>query len=191
MVEPQNFETQEVGVILTVTPDLSPEGLINLALQPKIISEPEWRDYGMKVPMDAVMGDTTIMAQAGDALQNITQSKTSEDIQWFSVPMEQPFFKERSIDTHVTLYNGATIVMGGLITEERRSMEDKIPFLGDIPFIGRIFRSRSEWSNKRNLLIFVTARLVDPNGRQIMLNVSDKEAGAPEKGSVTPAPAAN
>ena len=191
MVEPQNFETQEVGVILTVTPDLSPEGLINLALQPKIISEPEWRDYGMKVPMDAVMGDTTIMAQAGDALQNITQSKTSEDIQWFSVPMEQPFFKERSIDTHVTLYNGATIVMGGLITEERRSMEDKIPFLGDIPFIGRIFRSRSEWSNKRNLLIFVTARLVDPNGRQIMLNVSDKDAGAPEKGSVTPAPAAN
>ena len=97
----------------------------------------------------------------------------------------------RSIDTHVTLYNGATIVMGGLITEERRSMEDKIPFLGDIPFIGRIFRSRSEWSNKRNLLIFVTARLVDPNGRQIMLNVSDKDAGAPEKGSVTPAPAAN
>ena len=193
MVEPQNFETQEVGVILTVTPDLSPEGLINLALQPRIVSEPEWRDYGMKVPMDAVMGDTSIVTSSLDGLQNLasSQSKSSEDIQWFSVPMEQPFFKERSIDTHVTLYNGSTIVMGGLITEERRSMEDKIPFLGDIPFLGRLFRSRSEWSNKRNLLIFVTARLVDPNGRQIMLNVSEKEAAPQDTAGVTPAPAAN
>ncbi len=192
MVEPQNFETQEVGVILTVTPDLSPEGLINLQLQPKIVSEPEWRDFGMKVPMDAVMGDTNIMTQGLDGLQNLTSAKSNDDIQWFSVPMEQPFFKERSIDTHVTLYNGATIVMGGLITEERRSMEDKIPFLGDIPFIGRIFRSRSEWSNKRNLLIFVTARLVDPNGRQIVQNTGDKpEGNAAEGAKVTPAPAAN
>ncbi len=192
MVEPQNFETQEVGVILTVTPDLSPEGLINLQLTPKIVSEPEWRDYGMKVPMDAVMGDTSIVTSSLDGVQNLATSKSADDIQWFSVPMEQPFFKERSIDTHVTLYNGATIVMGGLITEERRSMEDKIPFLGDIPFIGRIFRSRSEWSNKRNLLIFVTARLVDPNGRQIIQNVSDKvEPTAADAAQVTPAPAAN
>jgi len=192
MVEPQNFETQEVGVILTVTPDLSPEGLINLALQPKIVSEPEWRDFGMKVPMDAVMGDQNTILQAANGVANLasSQSKSSDDIEWFSVPMEQPFFKERSIDTHVTLYNGSTIVMGGLITEERRSMEDKIPFLGDIPFIGRIFRSRSEWSNKRNLLIFVTARLVDPNGRQIIQNVGEKE-GQGNEPKVTPAPAAN
>jgi type II secretory pathway component GspD/PulD (secretin) len=46
-------------------------------------------------------------------------------------------------------------------------MEDKIPFLGDIPFLGRFFRSRSEWSSKRNLLLFVTARLVGPDGRMI------------------------
>ena len=70
-------------------------------------------------------------------------------------------------------------------------MEDKIPFLGDIPFLGRLFRSRSEWSNKRNLLIFVTARLVDPNGRQILQNVSEKDAGGQDTASVTPAPAAN
>ena len=94
--------------------------------------------------------------------------------------MEQPFFKERSIDTVVTLYNGATVVMGGLITEERKSMEDKIPFLGDIPFLGRFFRSRSEWSNKRNLLLFVTARLVGPDGRMIQ-----------NSGTTTVAPAGN
>ncbi len=174
MVEPQNFEQQEVGVILTVTPELSPEGLINLALEPKVISEPTWKDYGMKVPMAVVQSSTAQLA-SGDA--------------WFTVPMEQPFFKERSINTHVTLYNGSTIVMGGLITEERKSMEDKIPFLGDIPYIGRLFRSRSEWSNKRNLLIFLSARLVDPNGRQIIQN-QDADTTVAEKGAVTPAPEA-
>jgi general secretion pathway protein D len=190
MVEPQNFETQDVGVILTVTPELSAEGqMINLSLTPKVISEPDWKDYGMKVPMSAVMSESA---------QTMAMVTGSDDMNWFQVPMEQPFFKERSIDTHISIYNGATIVMGGLITEERRSMEDKIPFLGDIPFIGRLFRSRSEWSNKRNLLLFVTARLVDPRGRQVTLGSGDDTAapaaGAPAGGSaeqaaVTPAPA--
>ena len=159
MVEPQNFETQEVGVMLTVMPEMSSDGnYINLKLTPRVISEPIWKDYGMKVPMSSVMSSTA---------QAMALASGNEDMQWFTVPMEQPFFKERSIDTLVTLYNGATVVMGGLITEERKSMEDKIPFLGDIPFIGRLFRSRSEWSSKRNLLLFVTARLVGPDGRMI------------------------
>ena len=201
MVEPQNFEQQEVGVILTCTPDVSAEGqMINLQLTPKVIGEPEWRDYGMKVPLEAVMGEKRGMfgemniqgtaSELANLMNSVSQSNTdSDEIQWFTVPMEQPFFKERSIDTHVSIYNGATIVMGGLITEERKSMEDKIPFLGDIPFIGRLFRSRSEWSNKRNLLIFVTARLVDPRGRQMTLGTGD-DAGSTEQpeAGVTPAP---
>ena len=181
MVEPQNFETQEVGVILTVTPELSAEGnFINLKLNPKVVSEPTWKDYGMKVPMSSVMSSTA---------QAMALASGNEDMQWFTVPMEQPFFKERSIDTVVTLYNGATLVMGGLITEERKSMEDKIPFLGDIPFLGRIFRSRSEWSNKRNLLLFVTARLVGPDGRMIQNSTGTVTTPA-EAGSAAPAPAA-
>ena len=194
MVEPQNFETQEVGVILTCTPDVSAEGqMINLQLTPKVISEPTWRDYGMKIPMAAVLPESafgTLTQMADGTMRYISNEESGNDMEWFTVPMEQPFFKERSIDTHVSIYNGATIVMGGLITEERKSMEDKIPFLGDIPYIGRIFRSRSEWSSKRNLLIFVTARLVDPRGRQMTLGTGD-DAGAtaeqPEAG-VTPAP---
>ena len=128
----------------------------------------------MKVPMSSVMSS---------AAQVAAMASGQDDMQWFSVPMEQPFFKERSIDTVVTLYNGATVVMGGLITEERKSMEDKIPFLGDIPFLGRLFRSRSEWSNKRNLLLFVTARRVGPDGRMIQ-NSSSSDSDK------TPAPAA-
>ena len=106
---------------------------------------------------------------------------------YYDAPMEQPFFKLRSIETDITIANGATVVMGGLITEERKSMEDKIPYLGDLPWIGRFFRSRSEWSNKRNLLIFVTARLVDPMGRQISMGVTEDTA-ADGDAKVTPAP---
>ena len=183
MVEPQNFTMREVGVILNVTPEVSAEGqMINLDLKPQIISEPTWKDYGMRVPMASVMSENA----------QVYQQMTGGDM-WFNVPMEQPFFKVRAIETHVSLYNGSTLVMGGLITEERKSMEDKIPFLGDIPWLGRFFRSRSEWSDKRNLLLFVTARLVDPNGRQMMMGAGDdaaKAKTADASKAAAPAPAA-
>jgi len=82
--------------------------------------------------------------------------------------MQQPFFHTRTISTSISIYNGATVVMGGMITEARQEVDDKIPFLGDIPILGRLFRSRSESSVKRNLLIFVTAKLVDPAGNALM-----------------------
>ena len=59
------------------------------------------------------------------------------------------------------------VVMGGLIREELTTIKDKVPILGDIPVLGRLFRSEGQYSRKKNLLIFVTARLVDPAGRPI------------------------
>ena len=100
------------------------------------------------------------------ALDNLT-SGGNENMTYYDVPMEQPFFHVRSVDSKVSVYPGATIVMGGLITEARKAMDDKIPFLGDIPFIGRLFRSHSEQTSKRNLLIFVTTRIVDGRGREM------------------------
>ena len=58
-------------------------------------------------------------------------------------------------------------MMGGMISEVRIDVHDKVPFFGDIPIIGRFFRSDYEQSEKRNLLIFVTARLVNPAGMPI------------------------
>jgi general secretion pathway protein D len=54
--------------------------------------------------------------------------------------------------------------MGGLTREEVKEVQDKVPILGDIPLIGRLFRSKSETVQKRNLLIFVTARTISPTG---------------------------
>ena len=128
-------------------------------------------------------------AQATDAattaLENLTSQSSADNITYYDAPMEQPFFHVRSIDSNVSVYPGATIVMGGLITEARKAMDDKVPFLGDIPFIGRFFRSHSEWTSKRNLLIFVTTRLVDVQGREVALGaIEDKNA------NVKPAPKA-
>ena len=218
VVEPENFTMREVGVILQVTPELSQGGqLINLHLQPRVVSEPTWKNYGMRIPkssnsqynaFDSVanimnslvanimtLGGTLSNEEIADyrsmlkssAMTSINAINSGENtLSYYDAPMEQPFFKTRSIETDITIANGATVVMGGLITEERKSMEDKIPFLGDIPWLGRFFRSRSEWSHKRNLLIFVTARLVDPMGRQISMGVSENAGG--EEAKVTAAP---
>lgn len=168
-VEPQNFETREVGVILQVVPEVSPEGqMINLMLNPQVVSEPTWKNYGMKIPYFKPSNNLTSLAGLSDAAVNTVMGQQSaEDIQYMELPMEQPFFSVRSVSTQLSVYNGATVVMGGLITESRTAIEDKIPFLGDIPYLGRLFRSKAESSEKRNLLVFVTARLVDLDGRVI------------------------
>ena len=143
-VEPQNFQTREVGVILQVTPRVSSDGTrISLDLTPAVVSIPTWKDYGYTYPMDVRSGEG------------------------FHLTMEQPFFPVRSLATTVDIYNGSTVVMGGMITEERYSEEDKIPILGDIPILGRLFRYKYDQSEKKNLLIFVSARLVDPAGRTV------------------------
>jgi general secretion pathway protein D len=64
----------------------------------------------------------------------------------------------------VTIWDGATLIMGGLTREDVKKVHDKIPVLGSMPLIGRLFRSDGESVQKRNLLIFVTANLVNPSG---------------------------
>jgi general secretion pathway protein D len=73
-------------------------------------------------------------------------------------------FASRNITTSIVIYDGQTVVLGGLIREDINKIEDKIPFLGDLPFVGRLFRSKVDSRSKRNLLIFVSARLIDPAG---------------------------
>jgi general secretion pathway protein D len=68
--------------------------------------------------------------------------------------------------------------MGGLITEKQTTSLDKIPVLGDIPLLGKFFQSKTSDSAKFNLLIFVTANLVDPAGNKINKELITTVAGA-------------
>jgi general secretion pathway protein D len=54
--------------------------------------------------------------------------------------------------------------MGGLVDERTETFRDQVPFLGDIPYLGRLFRTEGSRSAKKNLTIFVTATQVDVNG---------------------------
>ena len=90
----------------------------------------------------------------------------------------QPIFAVRELTTRVTVWDGATLVMGGLTREDVKKVNDKVPVLGSVPIIGRLFRSEGESSQKRNLLIFVTANLVNPGG------ALQKQAGGTPAGSL-------
>ncbi|MBU0679779.1 MAG: hypothetical protein KJ626_16885 [Verrucomicrobia bacterium] len=140
-VTPGSFETRQVGVILNVTPTVGPDGYtIDLTLAPEVAELIGWLQYGSSIT-------------AGG--------------QSFTYNIPQPIFESRNVTTSIVIWDGQTVVMGGLMRETVVTVDDKIPILGDIPLLGRLFRTEGEKSEKSNLLIFVTARLVDPAGHPI------------------------
>jgi len=68
---------------------------------------------------------------------------------------------KNQINTNVLVNNGETVVLGGIFEQETRNGQTKVPFLGDIPYLGRLFRKDLKSDNKRELLIFVTPRIVN------------------------------
>ena len=139
---PQEFSTRNVGVELKVTPTVEEDDYsISLDLNPKVTEFEGFVEYGG--PSIAISGGTTVTVPPG---------------------FYQPIFAVREVTTKVTLWDGATLVMGGLTREDVKKVHDKVPVLGSLPLIGRLFRSQGESSQKRNLLIFVTANLVTPGG---------------------------
>jgi type IV pilus assembly protein PilQ len=72
-----------------------------------------------------------------------------------------PSIDTRSVQTQVLVADGQTVVLGGIYETERRETISKVPFLGDIPFAGVLFRSKQRTDNKAELLIFVTPRILE------------------------------
>jgi len=72
-----------------------------------------------------------------------------------------PSIDTRSVETQVLVADGQTVVLGGIYETERRETINKVPFLGDIPFAGALFRSKQKTDNKAELLIFVTPRILE------------------------------
>ena len=72
-----------------------------------------------------------------------------------------PSIDTRSVETQVLVADGQTVVLGGIYETERRETVTKVPFLGDIPFVGRLFKSTQRINNKAELLIFVTPRILE------------------------------
>jgi type IV pilus assembly protein PilQ len=72
-----------------------------------------------------------------------------------------PSIDTRQLETTVLVANGDTVVLGGIFQDENASREEKVPWLGDIPVAGALFRRRANENKKRELLIFVTPTIVE------------------------------
>lgn len=139
---PEDFETRNVGVELFVTPIVEEDDYsITLDLNPRVTEFEGFVEYGG--PSIAISSGLVVKTPSG---------------------FYQPIFAVREVSTKVTIWDGATVVMGGMTREDVVTVKDKVPFFGDIPLFGRFFRSEGESSSKRNLLVFVTANLVSPGG---------------------------
>lgn len=148
---PQSFTTRNVGVEMEVTPTVEEDNSISLRLKPKVTEFEGFVEYGGTSV--AIASDTTVTVPSG---------------------FYQPVFSVREVNTEVTIYDGATVVMGGLTREHTVRVMDKVPLLGDLPLLGPLFRVEGESSQKRNLLIFVTANLVSPGGSPAFRRIPDK-----------------
>ena len=137
-----NQQQVEIGPVLDVIPVVLSDGYtINLTLIPSLT---EFLDYD------------TPPSIPGVNVANVVQ-----------VPTILPRFTVRQVVTTVNIWDNQTVVLGGLISSSVTSQKDKVPVLGDLPLLGRLFQSQSKVSVKKNLMIFVTATIVDPAGNRV------------------------
>ena len=146
----------EVGVVLDVTPRIEKYNSIALELNPKVTEFDGFIEYGGQSAMigTSQVGAPPMIIQPSGILM--------------------PIFSVRKVNTSVTIFDGATVIIGGLTREEVKTVNDKIPVLGNIPLIGRLFQSSAESYQKRNLLIFVSASIVSRGGspvREVIQNI--------------------
>jgi type IV pilus assembly protein PilQ len=86
-----------------------------------------------------------------------------------------PIVNENSVSTTVVINSGETVVLGGMINKTESQSVSKVPVLGDIPILGFLFRQKENLSNPEHLLIFVTARIIDPSGNYVQVAPSAAE----------------
>jgi general secretion pathway protein D len=118
-----SFQYQNVGVSLSVTPRISPDGVVKM-------------DVGT------------------------TNSALSSQTQQVSPDVEVPIINERRATTTVSVQSGQSIIIGGLISSSDDNRSKKIPFLGDIPLLGVLFRSTRYSTDRKELLIVMTPQVL-------------------------------
>src|SRR5207247_5095180 len=137
---PQDWETRNTGVTLEVEPVVGGDATtIDLNLIPQVVEFEGFINYGS--PINAI-GVNTI---AGAITTSVPVILTQNVI-------NQPVFSTRKVTTSVSVYDGQTVVLGGLMREDVQKVEDKTPIIGYIPFIGRAFRTNVDQHTKKNLV---------------------------------------
>jgi len=145
-----NTDTLPFGPTLDVIPYVSADGFtIQMTIIPTITEFLGYDDPGLFVPQ----------------AQSVSGGADSAAVP-LRAQLPLPHFRLRQVTTSAIVWDGQTVVLGGLITEDVTKLKDKVPLLGDLPLVGRLFRSESSATSKKNLVIFVTPTIIDPAGNR-------------------------
>lgn len=169
---PTTFTFRNTGVSMEVDPVIGEDGYtIDLTLAPEVVEFEGFINFG-----------SPINTSGTNALGVPTTVTLTEN------RIEQPVFATRKLNTAVTIWDGQTVGIGGLIREDVQMVEDKVPLFGDIPFLGRLFKTKSEEHFKKNLMIYVSAKLIDPSGNPIKPTDPGTQEGSsgPDGGGLLP-----
>jgi len=137
-------EPMEFGLTLDITPTVLSDGY-TISL-PLVVSWHEFLGYG-------------------DNRTNHVIVYVNGRRKWVSPP--QPNVRTCQITSQANVWDGQTLVLGGLVSESSFRMKDIVPVLGDLPGLGPLFRSESMHTRKRNLLVFITPAIIDPAGNRV------------------------
>jgi general secretion pathway protein D len=149
-VEPTT-QPVETGPILDVVPYILSDGFtINMSLIP---SYTEFNGY------DTITAGQIPGYNPGTALAGAADGTT--------LPVALPRFTVRQVVTTVNVWDNQTVVLGGLISSTVQNTKNQLPVVGDIPLLGRLFQNQSKTATKQNLMIFVTATIIDPAGNRV------------------------
>lgn len=141
----------ELGVTLEVKVSIGNDGrTVLMGLQPEVIDLKRWRAF-------------TVVAGGGGNASNNVNNGTAGTVGIGQI--ELPETTESVANTTVAVKSGETVVLGGMMKSIAQTEVTKIPLLGDIPWIGFLFRHTKETDQPQHLLIFVTATVIDPSGR--------------------------
>jgi general secretion pathway protein D len=145
---PTAFEMREVGVVLEVEPVVGPDNrTVELNLVPNLVEFEGFINYGSPIALTGSAVPPGLIATPNEILQ--------------------PIFRSNKVSTNVTVYDGQTVVLGGVMYEKRQDIDDKVPIIGNIPLIGRAFQSQLGNIEKKNVLFYVTVKILDPGGNRI------------------------
>ena len=158
---PTDFKRRNVGVRLVIKPQITADDkTVDLSLFPEVTDFEGFINYGSQINIGNPDGTTSLLS--------------SNDI-------NQPVFSTRRINTKVLIHDGSTVVLGGLIRDDVQTIDDRVPLLGDLPLIGRLFQSKANQSIKKDLIIFVTANIYQNDGELLnppeVVNAADVLTG--------------
>ncbi|WP_240914721.1 Amuc_1098 family type IV pilus outer membrane protein [Roseimicrobium sp. ORNL1] len=158
---PTAFEMREVGVTMEVEPVVGPDNrTVELNLVPSLTEFEGFINYGEPITLAGQNVPPNTVATPNDILQ--------------------PVFRSNKISTNVTVYDGSTVVLGGVMYEKRQDINDKVPIIGNIPIVGRAFQSQLDQVEKKNVLFYVTVKILDPGGNRVTPEAAPLDAAAAE-----------